>query len=90
MTDGVDNTNSRTYGYDGQGRLTSAEGPWWGNDQGAFTYDALGNIRSKTLGTRQIDLSYSLTQSADTGETGTRSLSYDTRGNVKSSGGKQA
>ena len=92
MLDGVDSTNSRAYGYDGQGRLTSASGPWGGNGQGAFQYDALGNLLSKTLGNRQIDLTYNTTnnrlvKSVDSGETGTRNIKYDTRGNVTEIGG---
>jgi len=92
MTDGVDMANNRAYGYDGQGRLTSADGPWGGDGKASFQYDALGNILSKTLGDRQIDLTYNTTnnrliKSTDSGETGTRALTYDSRGNVKSIGG---
>jgi len=95
MIDGVDADNNREYDYDGQGRLTAATGPWdFGGDDGdaVFKYDALGNMLEKTLGARTIALTYDttknrVTQSADTGETGTRTLAYDTRGNVKSIGG---
>lgn len=90
QTDGVDANNSRIYGYDGQGRLTSAEGPWFGGRQGTFKYDALGNILEKTLGNRTVTMTYNnanrLTRAVDTGETGTRDLGYDHRGNVTSLG----
>jgi len=90
MIDGVDASNTRSYLYDGQGRLTDASGPW---GSGAFTYDSLGNIHAKTLGNRQIDLSYNsrnrLSQSVDSGETGTRNIQYDSRGNITSIGGVQ-
>lgn len=79
--------NNRSYGYDGLGRLTSATGPW---GTGSFTYDSLDNLRQKRLGSRTVNLSYNgnnrLTQSADTGSSGTRGLGYDARGNVTSLG----
>ncbi|NNE59260.1 MAG: hypothetical protein HKN36_14225 [Hellea sp.] len=91
MVDGVDNNNNRVYGYDGQGRLTSASGPWGGDGLGAFKYDSLGNVLEKSLGDRDITLTYNafnrVSQSVDSGATGTRNLTYDSRGNVKSIGG---
>ncbi len=45
ITDGVNSANNKTLGYDQLSRLTSAIGPW-GNR--SFTYDAVGNIKSKT------------------------------------------
>ena len=85
MNDNVDITNSRLYGYDAQGRLETASGPW---GSGSFTYDSVGNIRAKTLGTRFITLDYSehrnrVTKSTDSGETGVRNITYDNRGNVE-------
>ncbi len=80
--------NNRTYGYDSQGRLTSASGPW---GSGSYTYDALDNLRQKVLGARSVSLSYDslnrLAQSIDTGSSGTRSLTHDARGNVTALGG---
>ncbi len=66
-------------------------GPWGtggAQTNGSYIYDAIGNIREKTLGTRNISLTYDdtknrVTHFVDTGDTGTRSLAYDSRGNVK-------
>ncbi len=90
MIDHRDTSNTRSYQYDAQGRLTHATGPWGTN--GLFTYDALGNILSKRLGSRNITLNYDnstnrLVESVDTGATGTRDVVYDSRGNIKEIGG---
>ncbi|UTW45562.1 RHS repeat-associated core domain-containing protein [bacterium SCSIO 12696] len=83
VIDGAVAGNNRSYGYDALGRLTSASGPW---GSGSYTYDALGNIRQKQLGSRTVNLSYDslnrVSQSADTGPSGVRSIGYDARGNV--------
>jgi len=100
MTDGVNFNNSRAYEYDGQGRLTSATGPWGETgeiDLAQYSYDSLGNLRSKILGPRHVALSYnnnnrliaandSLTETH--GGTGNRTVSYDSRGNIKRLGGQ--
>ena len=79
--------NARTFGYDDLGRLTSASGPW---GAGAYVYDALGNLRSKTLGSRTVTNTYDannlITSSADS-VNGTRALTYNGRGNVRDLGG---
>ena len=82
-------SNSRSYDYDALGRLTSATGPFGANGAQAsasYVYDALGNLRVKTEGSRTVTLNYNalnrLSSSVDSGATGTRSLSYDSRGNV--------
>ncbi|MCL5050021.1 MAG: RHS repeat-associated core domain-containing protein [Firmicutes bacterium] len=79
--------NSRMNTYDGMNRLVSASGPW-GN--GSFVYDALGNLRQKTLGARTVTLHYDgqnrLTGSVDSGWSGTRDFAYDARGNVTTAG----
>ena len=85
MNDNVDTANSRLYGYDAQGRLETASGPW---GSGSFTYDSVGNIRAKSLGGRNITLDYTdgrnrVTKSTDSGETGIRNITYDDRGNVE-------
>ena len=89
MVDWTDRGNDRTYDYDAQGRIKSAIGPW-GN--GSFTYDSIGNIRTKNLGGRTISLNYAantnrVIKSIDSGATGTRDILYDSRGNVKEIGG---
>ncbi len=94
VIDGAISGNNRTYGYDGLGQLDYASGPW-GN--GAFRYDSLGNIRERNLGSRKISLSYDtrnrVNKSTDTGgsavnggNTGTRTVAYDNRGNVTTLG----
>ncbi|MEP1230087.1 MAG: RHS repeat-associated core domain-containing protein [Litorimonas sp.] len=99
ITDRAQSVNNRTYGYDGLGQLIAATGPWGENGasraQASFTYDSLGNLLNKTLGPRNVILSYDsrnrLTRSADAGapdgqSTGTRTIAYDVRGNVTTLG----
>ncbi len=82
VTDLTNTANNRNYAYDQLGRLTSASGPW---GAGSFTYDALGNIRIKTLGLRVVSNSYDslnrVSQTADSVK-GTRSITHDVRGDV--------
>jgi len=91
--DALDANHTRVFGYDGAGRLASASGPWEpGGTAGtaSYTYDALGNLRTRTLGSRDFTYSYAnnnrLTSHTDSAE-GARSLGYDSRGNVTSLGG---
>lgn len=71
--------------YDALNRLTGAIGQW---GSGSYTYDALGNLRSKNLGGRQIYITYdSSTNRPDgyleyDGEFKERSMDHDARGNV--------
>jgi RHS repeat-associated protein len=87
ITDAVVSGNNRINTYDAMSRLLTASGPW---GSGAFKYDAIGNLRKKTLGSRIINTSYNgnnrLVQSSDSGLTGTRNFGYDPRGNVISAG----
>ena len=87
ISDSAVSGNNRTYGYDGLGRLITATGPW---GTGSYVYDPLGNLRQKKLGSRTVNLAYDnynrVSQSADTGVSGTRALAYDARGNVTSLG----
>jgi len=91
ITDGAVSGNNRTMSYDPLGQLISASGPW---GSGTFKYDSLGNVREKTLGSRRITLLYDsrnrVSKSIDTGgwggNTGTRNLIHDSRGNVRSLG----
>ena len=70
--------------YDDLDRLDTATG-FWGS--GSFSYDALGNITSKTLGSEQLSYSYN-TSNRLTGISGSisRSFGYDSRGNVTQNG----
>jgi len=87
IIDGAVGGNNRSFGYDGLGRLTSATGPW---GTGSFKYDPLDNLRQKKLGSRTVNLTYDsrnrLSQSADTGTSGTRTVAYDAQGNVTTLG----
>ena len=92
VTDAAMSGNNRTMEYDALERLTSATGPW---GSGQFSYDSLGNILTKNLGSRRVSLDYNgdnrLVRSVDTGglggDTGTRMFSYDSRGNTTTAGG---
>jgi RHS repeat-associated protein len=87
--DAVANNNyDRTFTYDGVGRLKTASGPW---GAGSFSYDPLGNMTNKTLGSRVVDLTYNslnhVSQVRDTAVSSSwRSYTYDTRGNVTADG----
>ena len=88
LTDHVVSGQNRTFGYDGLGRLTSASGPW---GSGSYHYDALGNLRKKTLGSRVVDIEYNadnrLSRHKDTAAGNTwQNYSYDSRGNVTDNG----
>lgn len=88
LTDHVVSGQSRTFGYDGLGRLTSASGPW---GLGSYNYDAFGNLRKKTLGSRVVDIEYNadnrLSRHKDTAAGSTwQDYSYDSRGNVIDNG----
>jgi RHS repeat-associated protein len=86
VTSVVDNVlaaNNRVYGYDALGRVTTASGPW---GAGSFTYDALGNLRTKILGGRLVTNTYNnatnmVTLTADSAK-GNRTITHDARGNI--------
>ena len=82
--------HDRDLTYDALGRLVTASGPW---GAGNFVYDAIGNIRSKTLGTDAVEMQYDgsnrLSSARETisGSVGSwQNYSYDTRGNVTDNG----
>ena len=60
----------------------TATGPW---GDGAFVYDALGNLREKTLGSRRVTVQYDSRNRAisntDTANPN-RQITYDNRGNI--------
>ena len=70
--------------YDGLGRLEGVSGPW---GAGSFVYDALGNIRSKRLGSRVVSMNYNslnrLSSYKDTANGNSwRTVQYDSKGNI--------
>jgi len=85
ITDLVNPQFSKAMSYDGLNRLVTANGPW---GSGSFTYDSLGNIRSKTLGTRVVNISYDNATNRVSANTdsasSSRAFSYDSKGNVTS------
>ena len=57
ITDQQEGVTSRALGYDGLDRLTAANAPsLWGS--GSYSYDALDNLRSSTLGGRSTVYTY--------------------------------
>ncbi|MBE9176950.1 RHS repeat-associated core domain-containing protein, partial [Synechocystis salina LEGE 06155] len=72
----------------GLGRLTTATGPW---GSGSYTYDALNNLLTRTLGSRVVEMEYNasnrLQRHRDTGDGHVwRNYAYDSRGNVTNNG----
>lgn len=78
----------RTFDYDGAGRLISASGPW---GTGSYSYDPLGNLTQKTLGSRVVDIEYNslnrVSRVRDSAASNNwRNYSYDARGNTTADG----
>ncbi|WP_186436424.1 RHS repeat-associated core domain-containing protein [Pseudoalteromonas neustonica] len=84
IRDLVEPAKDVTLTYDGLDRLDTASG-FWGN--GSFSYDLLGNVKSKVLGNQSLTYAYN-TKNRLAGVTGNinRSFDYDSRGNVISNG----
>jgi YD repeat-containing protein len=78
---------SRSLGYDGQSRLTRADGDW---GSGEISYDAVGNIRHRALG--NVDLRYEYSTSGNTlsaivaNEAQRFAVEHDARGRVIADG----
>ena len=92
ITDATSFSN-QSFTYDPLGQLTYGTGPWGLNNSSAnasIGYDSLGNILSKTLGSRTVSMSYNgqnrLSSHTDN-VGGARTLAYDSRGNVTGLGG---
>ena len=86
ITDVLEGLNSRTMGYDGLDRLTSATS-LWGN--GNYGYDALDNLRTSTVGNRStvatLDAATQrLTQLSVNGQA--LNFGYDANGNLTQRG----
>jgi RHS repeat-associated protein len=84
IRDQLDHGYDRTFEYDDLNRLVVANSgaALWGN--GSYSYDAMGNMKSSTLGARTQSFSHSGTTPRLTGVTAdgvTRSVGYDAAGN---------
>ncbi len=90
ISDLVDPSYNRTFGYDDLNRLTSANsgGSLWG--AATYQYDAMGNMTALSLGTaRQSAFGYNgtlPTLSAVTENGSTRAVAYDAAGNEQTVG----
>jgi RHS repeat-associated protein len=80
---------NRSFAYDAKGRLSNASGPW---GAGSYQYDAIDNLRFKTLGSRTVEIVYDGAKNRpiwvrDSAKgTGYRWMHYDARGNVVDNG----
>ncbi len=91
ISDALDPTHNKTYGYDLLNRLTSATGPWGtGAAQAAlsYTYDGVGN--RLTEGGDLGSSSYSYSANRLTNTTGAKALTftYDSNGNTLTENGR--
>lgn len=83
ITDQQRNVSTRSLGYDGLNRLTSAQASnLWG--VASYTYDPLDNLRTSSVGTRSETHLYDAATNRLTGLSGTQSwgFSYNARGNL--------
>jgi hypothetical protein len=84
VQDLVNGQRSRTFGYDGLNRLSSAVAPaLWGTE--SYTYDALNNLRTRLFGGQTTVYHYDLTNrlaSLSKGGSTVSSFGYDPRGNL--------
>ena len=83
ITDLVNAGQSISMTFDGLDRLDTASGVW---GTGSFSYDSLGNLSSKVLGTQNLSYSYHSTSKRLNTVSGGYSFSYDDRGNVINNG----
>lgn len=89
ITDQYQNTSTRTLDYDELDRLKTANAPgMWGT--GSYSYDALDNIRTSTIGNRVSSYHYGARNLLDTLSSTSPSFGltylYDERGNVSKRG----
>ena len=87
MSDLLDANENRVFSYDGNSRLLTASGPWGAS--GSYTYDALSNLRSKTLGSRTVNVTYDTAKNQITSATDdgvSKAYAYDKRGNATTVG----
>ena len=86
ITDALDSAYSRAFSYDDLSRLTTANSSLWGN--GAYQYDAMGNMTSLTVGRSSTFAHVGTTPklSTVTDAAGITSVGYDAAGNELSIG----
>lgn len=84
ILDLVEPAKNITLTYDGLDRLDTASGLW---GSGSFSYDTVGNLETKVLGSQSLTYNYNANNRLS-GITGSlsRSFAYDSRGNVTSNG----
>ncbi|RHW77716.1 hypothetical protein [Colwellia sp. RSH04] len=85
IEDNLNSTYNRGFSYDGLDRLTLATGQW---GTGNYSYDPIGNIRSKEIGNYHLIYNYDVKTNLLTDVQGShsKSFSYDNRGNVLTNG----
>ena len=84
ITDSVDSSFNRTFGYDAVNRMVTANGPWGG---GSMAYDGRGNMTSYVLGSEQRSYSYDGSNRLATYSrvgSSTIAYAYDAYGNASS------
>jgi YD repeat-containing protein len=87
ITDQQEGVFSRSMGYDGLDRLTSANAPAvWGSAN--YTYDAADNLRSATVGSRSVTMNFNGNNqlASVTTNGGTALYGFDARGNLTAKG----
>jgi YD repeat-containing protein len=87
ITDGLNSANTLSMQYDQHQRLRKVTGALWGS--GALSYDATGNIKTKSIGGRNLNYNYSSTTNRLASVSGGKgyNFSYDSYGNVTGNGG---
>jgi RHS repeat-associated protein len=85
ITDQQEGISSRTMGYDGLDRLSSANGVW---GSGSYAYDGLDNLRASTLGSRSATMRIDGANRLDllTVNGVQQGFGYDANGNLTSRG----
>ena len=77
--------NTRSMGYDGLDRLTTANGPWGG---GTYGYDTLDNLLTSTVGGRTLthQINYATNRLDQISGSQSLGIGYDANGNISQRG----